>query len=799
MAQVEITGHLEDENNSPLPYANLVLMNLSDSSFVQGTLSDETGKYIFRNISDGSYFIRTSAIGFKTMSQALKIDPASGTIDLGSQALLEDIKQLEAVVVQADKPLFEKEIDRTVVNVANSVLSRGSSAFQILERSPGVIIDYQDNQLRLNGKSVTVMINGRLIRLPPSEVIAMLKGMTADNVEKIELIDTPPSGYDSDGSGGIINITLKKNDQEGTNGSLSLTGGYGRGEKMAATLSINHRVRKSNLSGSYSYNRDVTFSTWGSESMRDVGILGGDVSADYVAEYNYEPGNHNLAINFDYEQNAKTTWGTSLTYNTTRGLLTSYSQAHYYSDAGAAIAISSTIGNPNTWQNILSGLYFEKKFREGESVTMDVDYLLYQNQSPSMISSTFSDNGQEINSEGSMFYNTLRGKSNTSINIGVVKIDYAKRINSALKFESGVKNTYSINANESGLVYMEDNRWVQDTRTDTGIKMIENIAAAHMSFRLKLNAVVELAGGSRYEYTYRKIYEDAGARLSKRGQFFPSVFISRKLTDISGLQLSYTRRTSRPAYNDLTSYLSYVDPMSVSTGNPLLRPVISNTVKGDYTYNGYVFSIVLSRDNNPIARYQITEGPEDDILYISPQNVAYQNNAGLQGNLPFKVNNWWSMNLNVSGGWRQFRVTHTKQPVSHEYFAYNLSGSQTFTFPAAFSVELSGWYNSPLYDGATSLDGFGMMSIGFKKEFRKIGTLQLSVQDLFNSMRIAPYRGKLTEEAFSIKGSGLYRAESSYARIVKVSYFRNFGNKNLKGKEGRSTGSGEERNRVRRE
>jgi hypothetical protein len=203
---------------------------------------------------------------------------------------------------------------------------------------------------------------------------------------------------------------------------------------------------------------------------------------------------------------------------------------------------------------------------------------------------------------------------------------------------------------------------------------------------------------------------------------------------------------------------------------------------------------------NPIARYQITESPLKDVLYVSPQNLQWQNNLSFQANLPWKVGNWWSMNYSFVGSWRQFKEDYTQQPVEKTYFSYSLNFSQSFTLPKNFSAEISGWYNSWHYNGTVKIAGLGALNAGIKKELNNNGgSFQLSVSDLLRTIRFNAYYGTLTEEAFSIKNHVDFNTESAKMPIIKLTYSRSFGSSTGKNQRKQGAGSEDERDRIRKD
>jgi iron complex outermembrane receptor protein len=366
-----------------------------------------------------------------------------------------------------------------------------------------------------------------------------------------------------------------------------------------------------------------------------------------------------------------------------------------------------------------------------------------------------------------------------------------------------MKATYTTSSSISGIESLVNGEWTSNDETSNRIYMKEGIGAMYASANTRINESTNLVIGARYEFAHTNMDNPkTGENIVDRklGTLFPNIYFSKKLSGKSELQLSYTKRISRPAYNDLASYVGYADPTAVYTGNPFLKPTITHNFKVGYNYKTYSFSILFSRDNNAIVRYQLTQSPSADILFISPQNLNWQNNISLQANLPFSINNWWNMNFNLVGRFTRFKLDYTLHPLEKSYFAYSLNFSQNFKLPGNFSAELSGWYNSYSYDGTKKVDGFGTLNIGIKKELKNNGgSFQLSVSDISRTQIYRIHYGTLTEEAFSIKSYVIVTTESAKSPIIKLSYTRSFGSNNLRSQKNQGNVSEEERERVRKD
>ncbi len=197
-AQTQILGKVADNSGKALPFANILLLNGKDSAFIKGDIAKEDGSFLLQNVANGTYLIEMSMVGFaKKYSSVFQMTPQYPTKDLGITTLNE-MAELATVEVVTKKPLFEQKIDRLVVNVENSITSAGSTALDVLERSPGVMVNRQENSIALSGKKgVVIMINGKLNYMTADAAVQMLSSMSANIIERIELLATPPAKLDA--------------------------------------------------------------------------------------------------------------------------------------------------------------------------------------------------------------------------------------------------------------------------------------------------------------------------------------------------------------------------------------------------------------------------------------------------------------------------------------------------------------------------------------------------------------------------------------------------------------------------
>lgn len=253
----ELSGRLKNKKNNPIEFANLVLLNSNDSSLVKASLSDENGNYLFEHIAAGNYLLMASMVGYQKYSAPLVVLGINTTLP---EITMESgsVNLTEANIVGL-KPLVEHHIDRTVVNVENTSINAGSSAIEILKRSPGITVD-QNGKVSLKGKQdVLILIDNKPTYLSSSDLANMLKNMQADELSKIEIMTNPPARYDAAGNAGVINIRLRKKQNLGFNGSLN--GSYGQGiyPDFSTGIALNYRKEKFNVYGSYNYGQRFSF------------------------------------------------------------------------------------------------------------------------------------------------------------------------------------------------------------------------------------------------------------------------------------------------------------------------------------------------------------------------------------------------------------------------------------------------------------------------------------------------------------------------------------------------------------
>ncbi len=787
-AQTRLAGLVHDNQSHPVPYASVLLLNATDSTLVKGTLTGSDGTFQLNDLPAGRYQLTVQMLGFQEYrSEALEWRAGASAPDLGPIVLLENTAQLHEVTIVAKKPFFEQKIDRLVVNVAGSITSAGATALDVLERSPGVIVNRQNNAIALAGKEgVVVMINGKINRMPVEAVVQLLEGMPAGNIEKIELITTPPANFDAEGNAGYINIVLKQSADRGLNGSYNLSGGFGRGDVASAGINFNYRKNRLNLYGDYAFSREAQEQIFAIDRL--VLLNGNTLRTDTRTVRDPLQRNHQARLGMDF----------SLSPKTVLGLLVSGYDNRWSMDAVNRSTISIN-GQPDTllridndevnhWRHLGGNLNLQHRFREGEALTFDADYLHYENENPTNYQTEYTD------AQGGFLFGeqTFSGKV-TPIRVGVARLDYTRPFSAKLKMEAGIKGTLARFDNDVTVYRLVNGAPVNDPDLTAQYRLEEDISAAYAAFDLKLDDQTDLKLGLRYEYTNSNLGTAEQANIVDRhyGNLFPSLFLSRSFNDQHSANLSYSRRITRPTFNDMAPFVIFLDPYTFFSGNAALQPSISNTLKLDYRFKTALLSVQYAVEDSAIARFQarVVEGTNQQL--IAAENMKNRKTASVTLALPWQPAAWWNMQNNLVGTWQEVNAYLDGEPVQVRAQNLQVVWINSFTLPRDFSAELVGFYQSKGLFGTTVALPIAGMNIGFQKKFgERWGTLRFGIDDLFNSIK---FRGKIDLPEYNLVSESDFDFSQ---RTFKLSYTRNFGNKKLASKRQRDTGAEEERQRV---
>ncbi|MBC7774368.1 MAG: TonB-dependent receptor [Phycisphaerae bacterium] len=787
-SQNTIRGLVQDSKNQALSSATALLRQAKDSSLVKGVICNDQGGFLF-DAAPGNYFVEINLLGYSPVfSKSITVSGNESLTDLENITLTEDATVLNEVAVVAKRPFLEQKIDRTVVNVANSITNAGGNALEVLQRSPGVQVNRLTRSISLLGKEgIVIMINGKISRLPSDAVVQMLEGMNANNIDRIELIHTPPANFEAQGNAGIINIVLKNTGEEGLNGGYSANAGYGRGEKYGAGAYFNYRKNKVNWFGNYDYNFDLNPQVF-------TNYRGVQQGSDFLETETYSDRPHtptsmqNARLGADFQISKKTVIGVLGTFFDRNWYMEAENDIKYSRNGAIETQLSMPNSETNHSQSFAGNLNLTHQFSKNQSLNLDADLIQYDVNNPSNYDI------QNVGATGNITpqYELRIGKK-TPISAAVAKADYVVSFGKNQTLETGAKLTSMRFDNDVRVDSLPPNQdWIVLPELTSVFHLNEDVVGAYATFSSKINAKTDFKAGLRYEYTKTNLGSDAEPDVVDRqyGSWFPSVFVTRKLSETQSLNFSYSRRISRPQIRWLAPWLIFSDPTTVEGGNPALQPSFTNAVKLDYGFKSWKFGVAYSLENDPVS-FVPTVDAQTNRQVNKRQNLGNQKTASANLYIPYHPIKWWQMqnNLYVHSTEINFELEGRKIQLSN--LTYGFNSTHTFTLPKKFTLEVSGNYDSPGYWGVAKWAATGSANVGIQKDFgEKWGKLRFNASDLFMSTN---WYGNTNQPEINLMVRQSYQMAE---RTFMLSWTNTFGNKKLKSARQRQTGSAEEMRRI---
>ena len=786
----KIQGSLKTMTSQPLETVLITLLSASDHSIVKTTFSEKDGSFEFVNLQDNSYLIFIDDLAYKPY-QSEVISLEQNTIVVPTIELqLQEATNLQEVVVERKIPFVENKIDRTVVNVDAMISAAGSDAMDVLEKSPGILID-QNGTITYKGKSgVSVFIDDKPTYLSGSELEAYLKSLPAATLNQIEFMTNPPAKYDAAGSAGVINIKTKKTKTKGFNGSFSSRISQGKRMVNRNSLNLNYTDGKIRLYGNLSYAKQ--------ESVTDLYIFRRYKNEDLTTKTLFDQNtiiendntNANAKIGLDFYASEKTTFGISLNGFTRSGF--NKSEVNSILSNGASIIDSTIVADNNEDKKFKNGgvtLNYSREFNGGKKLTADADFLTYSDRTEQLFRNYIYQPDNSLSNS-----DELRGKLPSKIAIYSFKTDYTHPFKNEGLLEVGYKISHSETDNVADYANVIGGNLIPNYDTSNHFKYNEMINAAYINFN-KSYKRFSFQTGLRLESTISKgnqlgnIMKPASQFKREYTNLFPTIYVMYKLDSIGNNQLvaNYGKRISRPYYQDLNPFLSPLDKFTFYSGNPYLNPTFSHTVEFSYRYKS-LFSSSLSYGK---SKDDINETIEikDEIYYSRPGNIGKSQFLSLVLQSDFKLNSWFSTSLFSEVAYMDFRSKLYTEGLHSFGTFYFFSSTNRFKINKKWSAELSGRYSSEMNSSQFTLGENASINLGIQTKILKDkGTLRLNANDIF-------YMGIRNGVINNLKLTDATWKNKPDSRFVALTFTYAFG-KSFESKSQERSGAESEQSRV---
>lgn len=772
-----LSGVLRTDNSEPAAFAGVRLLSLPDSTLKAGTISDVQGVFRFPKLDSGKYVVQCSLTGYSTtyssVFQMQGEDIRLDIITMSSSAMLKE------AVISAGRPLVERQIDKVVVNVENSALMAGGNALELLQRAPGVVVTPQGNFM-LDGKSgVLVTVDGKSTQLSGDALTAFLQSIPAESVSKLELISQPSSRYDAQGISGIINIRMKKNRAPGMNGTL--TGGttqsiHGR---PRVGLNLNYRPGKWNVFGNVGLNK-------GAQSVNETIVrTSNGQTLDQHNPMTEQFGSTSMKTGADYFANDRHTFGLLVLGNFYNNDAVKNNRTIFRNEN--SLYADSILAGTVTTQSDNKRLDYNANYRfadtSGMEITVDADYLVFGSNG---------NNALENQPGFSSYYSVLQTGTRSDIDVWSVKGDLSKNFKNGFKLESGAKWNLTQSENDLKSMRQIGGEWQADPGRTNLFDYSEAISAAYVNVG-KQAEKFKWQVGLRAEHTdiRGRSVDLSGVAVQNPDTaylgFFPTAYMQYNLRPMHQIGMSYSRRLSRPAYQDMNPFVWQTDPYNSERGNPYLRPAYTHSVDLTYTYK-YAASVSLgfSRTVDLISTIARQQGEQ---AYVQPVNLNQQDNIRLNINMPLPIRSWWNGYLWLGVWHNRFTSQVEQNALDDSAFGGGCYLSQEFNPGGGYRIEGSLWAQFPSSQGVFRDRGIASVSVGAAKSFfHDKANLKITINDLFGMQR--------WKQSMDFGGLRASIANTWESRNVAIGFTWKFGNQNLKTRNRDNGGAGDAEARI---
>ncbi len=766
--QYTINGKVIDDQHQPIAYVNMLLLKAADSTLVKGAVSEENGNYIFASIDGGQYLLKASFVGYAdTYSSPFTV---SSDQNIGFISMPQTEESLEAVMVTGRKPTIQRKVDRMVFNVENTVVSSGNT-LDILKRTPGVIVS--QGQIMVRNSPAVVYINDRKVYLTSEELQQLLEGFSGENVKSVEVITTPPAKYDAEG-GAILNIVTSKNLSIGYKGSINGAATVAILPKY--TLGTSHYYKNKWLNAYASYTLNTRLDLKRDEDQ--VRFFNPDDSensiwrTDFRRETRTLSHNLNTILDFTLDEKNTLSFSANLQFTPTNdseisGLTNIYNPQHtidsLYTTTGQKI---------NEQNNLLFNLDYVRQLGDnGATFSAKANFIHYNDDRRQDVATRYSlPSGDLLNKNSFLTFPMQK----TDIYTG--QADYSGKLG-GISFVAGAK--YSGIDSKSSQDYFDTG--VEPSAYIPGLSDTfnynENIYAAYFSLN-KEWAKWSAKLGLRGEYTDADGNSLTLGKVNTQQYFepFPTFYLTYTPGENSTYGFNYSRRISRPRFESLNPFRTYINENNFSEGNPNIQPSIINKVELNYTYkNKLFFYLYYDRAEDETAVFPF-QNNRNRILRSVNANSDFSDQYSLDIVYAGYITDWWYFNVNSSFFTMKtnfFALENDNQIVTNRangVFLQTLS-YLTLTKDRTFSADVSTYFISDITQGSYSYGNppFGL-NIGLRKTFLKGRlTATVDVNDILNTMNF-PLESKYLDQDFSF----FARPESRTVRFGVLYKFGNF-------------------------
>jgi len=769
-----IRGSVIDESTErPVEFVNIILRQKADSAIVMGKATDKTGKFDLAKVPVGEYFVTFSLLGYKIKSTpTFPIDLQHKHLNLGTVKLVATEVNLEDVLVTAQKSLYGASIDRKVYNVDQDLMSKTNSASELLQNVPSVQVDIDGNVSLRGSSNVLITLNGRTSPLMKRNSATALQQMSASSIERIEVITNPSAKYKPEGTSGIINIVMKKNTTLGINGNI--TANAGNQDRFNGNLRLNYNPGSLNIHGSYGVRKDSR------NRINTDNRLQTD-SASTLTFYNEtlnsyaRPLSHIVSLGFDYHLDEQNQFGCSgdyfynsftrtesadkLLHNSDRILINQYNRNRIDNEFEKEYNFTT---------------FFEHNFpKEDHTLRLEFSAARAPDQEDNRYTNVY-----RLPVGPVTFDNTLirDREKNTQITL-----EYANPLSEESNLEAGYAGEFINNDLDFHAEYFDEGqqKFITDLTKTNRFLYDESIHALYTTYKQSFEPF-GLMAGVRVEHASIKSNPVTLNSTITNTYFslYPTLHLSYKLSPLTELQLSYSRRTRRPDGDELNPFPEYRDPRNVTAGNPKLLPEYVHSIElGCQVQNDQVSILPALFYRYTYNRFTTVTLPiNDTTLLTTRQNLSNDQSGGLElvvsANLSDLITVHGSANVFLS----QINASNLGFSSKKSITTWSSTVTVDVKLSETSRLQVNSNYNSSRLTPQGEYSPSYVLNTGFRQElFEGNLSLVLTIADVFKTLR-----REYSLNTASLNQTVVNRRDS---RIVYLGFTYRFGSRSKQSKE----------------
>lgn len=773
---VTISGTIKDSiSKTTLPYANVILKS-KDQKVITGTVTNEKGIFTIENINPGNYFLEISSIGFITKVQRLFVGSMSDYLNIDNIILSEEAQTLNEVVVTSKQETVNNKMDKKTFNMGDNITQNGSSVLQAMQNVPGVTT--QDGKLLLRGSDkIMVLIDGKQTALTGFNGQTGLDNIPASAIEKIEIVNNPSSKYDANGNAGIINIIYKKNKQEGFNGKIGITSGYGAlwerkanlptispqyqfTPKINPSLSLNYKKEKVNIyfQGDYLYTETLNKNEFVTRTYDDGTIINQQTKRNRDTHFT------TFKTGIDWSMNENNNFSFSTLFGSEK-IIDHGEEPFFNADYSQRLRLWNFIED-ELKTTITASATYQHKFKEaGHVLNAGLNYTFHREDEKYFFDNIMPD------FSGKDAFKLLSDESVLGFNL-----DYTKPLKYG-RFETGLKlRNRMIPTN---MQFFPGTNSPIDSNAGGKAVYEEIIPAVYGNYVFETNTI-EAEAGLRMEYIDLQYKVNPNHPTYKSDGYsyfqpFPNVRFAYKINENHKVSFFYNRRVDRPNEVDIRIFPKYDDAEIIKVGNPALKPQFTNSFELGYKASvgkGYFFTSLYSKfANGTITRIAVT-APDSNLIYNVFENAGKSSMTGIEMIFSSKPFSWYTFNVNTNlyqNVINAFTVdilypspitfSDEKQSIT----TGNIKWNNTFNFSNTLTAQLTAIYLAPDIIPQGKIDSRFSIDAGIKKIVQKgKGEFFINATDLLNTLVI---KKEINGNGFSYQSKDYYETQ-----VIRLGY-----------------------------